>query len=40
MMLRSGGGNEYELEKRADTIGGLAKKAMFILIWTIAGLMI
>ena len=40
MMLRSGGGSEYELEKRADTIGGLASKAMSILIWTIAALMI
>ncbi len=40
MMLRSGGGNEYELEKRAETIGSLTRKALFILIWTIALLMI
>ena len=40
MMLKSGGGNEYELEKRAETIGNLAGKALFVLIWIIAGLMI
>jgi small conductance mechanosensitive channel len=40
MMLRSGGGNEFELEKRADTIGNLTGKALFALIWSIAGLMI
>jgi moderate conductance mechanosensitive channel len=40
MMLKSGGGNEYEVEKRADTIGNLAGKALFVLIWIIAGLMI
>jgi small-conductance mechanosensitive channel len=40
MMLRAGGGSEYELEKRAATITGLARKAMSILIWTIAALMI
>jgi len=40
MMLRAGGGNEYELEKRAQTIIGLTKKAMSVLIWTIAALMI
>ncbi len=40
MMLKSGGGNEFELEKRAETIENLAGKALFILIWTIAGLMV
>ncbi len=40
MMLRAGGGSEYELEKRAETITGLTRKAMFVLIWTIAALMI
>src|SRR5581483_1808750 len=40
MMLRAGGANEYELEKRADTIAGLARKTLFTLIWTIAVLMI
>jgi small-conductance mechanosensitive channel len=39
MMLKRGGGNEYELEKRAETIENLAGKALFVLIWTIAGLM-
>src|SRR5580658_2286451 len=40
MMLRSGGGGQYELEKRADTIGNLARQTLFILIWAIAWLMI
>ncbi len=40
MMLKSGGGNEFELEKRAETIGGLAGKFMFVLIWIMAGMMI
>jgi moderate conductance mechanosensitive channel len=40
MMLRAGGGHEYELEKRADTISGLTRKALFALIWAIAALMI
>jgi moderate conductance mechanosensitive channel len=39
MMLKSGG-TEYELEKRAETIANLAGKALFVLIWAIAGLMI
>ncbi|HLH00081.1 MAG TPA: mechanosensitive ion channel domain-containing protein [Bryobacteraceae bacterium] len=40
MMLRAGGGNEIELEKRAKTIAGLSRKVLFVLIWTIAWLMI
>lgn len=40
MMIKSGGGNEYEIEKRAETIGNLTGKFCFVLIWTIAGLMI
>lgn len=40
MMLKSAGGHEYEVEKRADTIQGLVGKALFILIWMVAGLMI
>src|ERR1700733_9702796 len=40
MMLKSGGVHEYEVEKRADTIQGLVGKALFILIWMVAGLMI
>ncbi len=39
MMLKSGG-TEYEIEKRAETISNLAGKALFILIWVMAGLMI
>ncbi len=39
MMLKSGGGNEFELEKRADTLENLCGKALFVVIWTIAGLM-
>jgi small conductance mechanosensitive channel len=40
MMARAGGAPEYELEKRAKTIGGLTRKALFAMIWVIAGLMI
>ena len=40
MMLHAGGGNEIELEKRAKTIAGLARKVLFVLVWTIAWLMI
>jgi small-conductance mechanosensitive channel len=40
MMLKSGGATEYEVQKRADTIGNLAGKFMFILIWIMACLMI
>ena len=41
MMMRSGGGAaEYELEKRADTIGNLVRKTMIILVWIVAWLMI
>ncbi len=40
MMLKSGGGNEFELQKRAETIENLFGKALFMLIWSIAGLMI
>ena len=40
MMLKSGGGSEYELQKRADTIGNLVGKFTFVLIWVIAALMI
>jgi moderate conductance mechanosensitive channel len=39
MMLKSGGGNEYELEKRAETIQNLCGKALFVVIWSIAALM-
>jgi small-conductance mechanosensitive channel len=40
MMLRSGGGNEFEVEKRAETIGNLMGNFSFMLIWIIAALMI
>jgi len=40
LILKSGGANEYEVEKRAETIGNLAGKFFFLLIWIIAGLMI
>ena len=40
MMLKSGGASEYELEKRADTIASVVRKAAYILIWAIAGIMI
>jgi moderate conductance mechanosensitive channel len=40
VMLRSGGANEIELEKRAKTISGLTRKVLLVLIWTIAWLMI
>ena len=40
MMLKSGGNTEFELEKRAATIGGFARKTMFALIWAIALLMV
>jgi small conductance mechanosensitive channel len=39
MMLRSGG-TEYELTKRAETIENLSGKALFVLIWVVATLMI
>jgi len=40
MMLKTGGGTEFELEKRAATIGSLARNSMFVLIWAIALLMV
>src|SRR5277367_446741 len=39
-MLRAGGDNEIELEKRAKTISGLARKVLFVMVWAIAWLMI
>jgi moderate conductance mechanosensitive channel len=40
MMLRAGGVPEFELEKRAETVGSVARKSMFVLIWAIAWIMI
>jgi len=39
MMLKSGGATESELEKRARTISGVARKSVILLIWTVAVLM-
>jgi small conductance mechanosensitive channel len=40
MMLKAGGGTEFEVEKRAATIGSLTRKTLFALIWAIAWLMV
>jgi small-conductance mechanosensitive channel len=40
MMLKAGGGTEYEIEKRVQTVSGVARKALFVLVWTLAGIMI
>jgi len=40
MMLKAGGASQFELEKRAETIAGVVRKAAFFLIWIIAGIMI
>jgi len=40
MMLKAGGETEYELEKRVQTISGVARKALHVVIWTIAAIMI
>jgi len=40
MTLKAGGASEYEIEKRAETIGSVVRKALFILIWITAGIMI
>ena len=39
MMMRAGGGTEFELEKRADTVGGVMRKSVIGLIWTLALIM-
>jgi small-conductance mechanosensitive channel len=39
-MLKAGGGTEYEIEKRVQTVSGVARKALFVLVWTLAGIMI
>lgn len=36
MMLKAGGGTEYELEKQADTVIGVTRKSVVALIWTVA----
>ena len=40
MMIKSGGATDFELEKRSQTISGVAKKAIVTLIWLIAIIMI
>ena len=39
MMLRHGNGSEFEIEKRAQTVTGLARTSLFFLVWIIAALM-
>ena len=40
MMLKAGGGSEYEIEKRVQTVSGVTRRAMFVLVWAIALIMI
>jgi len=40
MMLKAGSGNEYEIEKRVQTVSGVTRKALFLLVWSIALIMI
>jgi len=40
MMLKSGGETEYELEKRVQTICGVTRKVLYVVIWSIALIMI
>jgi len=40
MMLRAGSVPEFELQKRAETIAGVMRKVMLVMIWIIAAIMI
>jgi small-conductance mechanosensitive channel len=40
MMLKAGGGTEYEIEKRVQTVSSVARKALFLVVWGIAWIMI
>src|SRR5260221_6519022 len=40
MMLKGGGDTEYELEKRVQTILGVTRKVLYVLIWAIALIMV
>ena len=40
MMHKAGGATQFELEKRADTVGGVMRKSLVGLIWTIALIMV
>jgi moderate conductance mechanosensitive channel len=38
--LKHGGETEYELEKRVQTISGVTRKVLYVVIWCMAGIMI
>jgi len=40
MMLKAGGGSQYEVEKRVQTVSGVVRRALFFLVWAIAWIMI
>jgi len=40
VMLKTQGGTEFEIEKRARTVGDVARKALVTVIWVVAGIMI
>jgi small-conductance mechanosensitive channel len=40
MMLKAGGGSEYEIEKRVQTVSGVTRRSLFVLVWVIALIMI
>jgi len=40
MMLKAGGGSELDIEKRVQTVSGVMRRAMFLLVWTTALIMI
>ena len=40
MMLKAGGGSENEIEKRVQTVSGVARRSLFVLVWAIAWIMI
>jgi small-conductance mechanosensitive channel len=40
VMLKTQGGTEFEIEKRARTVGDVARKALVAVIWVVAGIMI
>ncbi len=40
MMLKSGSGNEMEIEKRVQTVSGVSRNGLIVLIWSIALIMI
>lgn len=40
VMLRTQGGSEFEIEKRAQTVGDVARKALVTVVWVVAVIMI